>query len=335
MASRRGPPRAHSLCSEGSLKYGAAALEEIGEIKEIWRGEVGRALKSGRVVALLMLFLLFTGLALTVIGYFNYKLNAQQEDALKGQQVDKAAIAKADAETRKRFIGFAFTDDEELSGFLSEMPMVLLVVFKLATVFLPIFVALMGFDQISGEIGPRSIRFLVLRARRSSIVVGKFLSQATLLAGLMAISTIVMVMVAKLLNADFLWGHAFGVLAKLLVAGLVSVVAYEALTTLCSAITRQTGVSLLLNVGLMLVIWFVSIISSVYRLPGEAAAFGSFESLKTESYAAYLKYVSVWSYNQDLLHPSAIRFLSAAMVHVGFGLFFLGLAHLSLRRRDL
>ncbi len=310
-------------------------MEDIGEIKEIWRGEVGRALKSGRVVALLMLFLLFTGLALTVIGFFNYKLNTQQEEALKGQNVDKAAIAKADAESRKRFIGFAFTDDEELSDFLSEMPMVLLVVFKLATVFLPIFVGLMGFDQISGEIGPRSIRFLVLRVKRSSIVVGKFLSQATLLAGLMAISTLVMVLVAKFLNADFGWGDATKILFKLLVAGLVSVIAYEALTTLCSAITRQTGVSLLLNVGSVMVIWFLSIISSVYRAPGEAPAFGSFESLKSESYAAYLKYASVWTYNQDLLHPSAVRFLSAAMVHVGFGLLFLGLAHLSLRRRDI
>ena len=310
-------------------------MDDIGEIREIWRGEVGRALKSGRVVALLVLFMLFTGLALAGIGAVNYMVSKQEEQTLSNSQIDKAQLAKADEATRKRFVGLVFSNDEELTDALSAMPLLLLVVFKLATVFLPLFVALMGFDQISGEIGPRSIRFLVLRVKRSSIVMGKFVSQATLLAGLMAISTVVMVLVAKLLNSDFGWGSAFVALGKLLVAGLVSVIAYEALTTLCSALTRQSGVSLLLNVGLMFVIWFVSLISTFYRIPGADVEFGSLESLKSESYAAYLKYASVWTYNQDLLHPSATRFLSATMVHLGYGLVFLGLAHLVLRRRDI
>jgi ABC-type transport system involved in multi-copper enzyme maturation permease subunit len=171
--------------------------------------------------------------------------------------------------------------------------------------------------------------------RRSSIVMGKFLSQATLLTGLMAISTILMVIVAKALNADFTLGTAAIVLGKLLVAGVVSVLAYEALTSLCSALTRQSGVSLLLNVGVMFVIWFLSIISTAFRPPHVDVAFDSFEQFKPESYAAYLKYISVWTYNQDLLHPSAARFFSATMVHLGYGLLFLGLAHLVLRKRDI
>jgi ABC-type transport system involved in multi-copper enzyme maturation permease subunit len=130
-------------------------------------------------------------------------------------------------------------------------------------------------------------------------------------------------------------GHAVVVFGKLLLAGVVSVLAYEALTSLCSALTRQAGVSLLLNVGVMFVIWFVSMVSSAFRPPGEDVSFGSLKQLLPESYAAYLKYASVWTYNQDLLHPSAVRFFAAVMVHLGYGLVFLGLAHIVLRKRDI
>ena len=41
------------------------------------------------------------------------------------------------------------------------------------------------------------------------------------------------------------------------------------------------------------------------------------------------------NFGQDLLHPSWGRFVPAVLVHVGFALFFLGLAHLVLRRKDL
>src|SRR5258707_878339 len=101
---------------------------------------------------------------------------------------------------------------------LAAIPIVLLVVFKLTLRFLPLFIALMGFDQLAGEVGPKSIRYLVVRAKRSSMILGKLLSQVTLF---------------------------------------------------------------------------------------------------------------------DLLHPHWGRFLTAALVHVGFGLTFLGLAQLALRKRDL
>ena len=49
----------------------------------------------------------------------------------------------------------------------------LLVVFKLTLCFVPLFIALMGFDQLAGEVGPKSIRYLVVRVKRSSIILGQ------------------------------------------------------------------------------------------------------------------------------------------------------------------
>ncbi len=310
-------------------------MDDIREIKEIWRGEIGRALKGGRVIVLLILFLLFTGLALTIVGSINHQLNSQVDQAVAAGQVDAAAAAKQAIEGRKKFLSTFFTDDDQLLDFLSAMPLVLFVVFKLTMVFTPLFIALMSFDQISGEIGPKSIRYLVVRARRSSILLGKFAAQATLASGLLVLCTLMMVIVAKVLNDDFTVTAAILIGLKLAAVLVVFAMAYLGLSSLCSSVTKQSGVSLVLNVILLFVIWSMAFIGNLVRLPGEEATFGSLASIKTEHWVGYMRYGSVWNFGQDLLHPEPARFLSAGMVHLGFALLFLGLAHLALRRRDL
>ncbi len=310
-------------------------MNDIHEIKEIWQGEIGRALKGGRVVVLLILFLLFIGLALTIVGSINYGLNGKIDEALQQGQVDKAAAAAQAIESRKKVLSTFFTDDESLLEFLATMPLVLFVVFKLTMMFGPLFIALMGFDQISGEIGPKSIRYLVVRVKRSSILLGKFAAQATLASGLLILCTIVMVVVAKVLNDDFAVGAAVLMGFKLSAVLVVFALAYLALSSLCSSVTRQSGVSLVLNVILLFVVWAMALIGNLVRLPGEEAAFGTLASLKPEHWVGYMRFGSVWNFGQDLLHPEPARFLSAGMVHLGFALFFLGLAHLALRKRDL
>lgn len=310
-------------------------MDDIQEIKEIWRGEVTRALKGGRVIVLLILFLLFTALALTIVGFINHQLNAQVDQAVASGQVDAKAAADQAVSGRKKFLSTFFTDDDHLLDWLSSMPLVLFVVFKLTMVFSPLFIALMSFDQISGEIGPKSIRYLVVRVKRSSILLGKFAAQATIASGLLVLCTAMMVVVAKVLNDDFAASAAILIGLKLAAVLVVFSLAYLGLSSLCSAVTRQSGVSLVLNVILLFVVWSMSFLGNVVRLPGEEAAFGSLASLKTESWFGYMRYGSVWNFGQDLLHPVAARFLSAGMVHLGFALLFLGLAHLALRQRDL
>ena len=310
-------------------------MDDIREIKEIWKGETGRALKGGRVIVLLVMFLLFTALALTMVGAINHQINAQVDQAVAAGQIDAVAAAKAAIENRKKFLSTFFTDDEPLLDWLSAMPLVLFVVFKLTMIFTPLFIALMSFDQISGEIGPKSIRYLVVRVKRSSILIGKFFAQATLASALLLLCTLLMVVVAKVLNDDFSAGAATLVGLKLGAVLLVFALAYLGLSSLCSSVTKQPGVSLLLNVILLFGIWSMAFAGSFFRLPGEEAAFGSIASLKPESWVGYVRFGSVWNYGQDLLHPEPARFLSAAMVHLGFALFFLGLAHLALRSRDL
>ncbi|MDP2272121.1 MAG: ABC transporter permease subunit [Archangium sp.] len=306
-------------------------MEDFHEIGAIWRGETRRALRSGRVLVLLILFLLFVGLSLTVGAGLSRIADSQLSLATGGA----TPTAEQVEGPRKQFLQTFVTEDEAMLESLAAIPLMLLAVFKVTLRFLPLFIALMGFDQLAGEVGPKSVRYLVVRVKRSSIILGKLLSQMTLFALLMSICTVLMVLVAKILNPLFAPADVAFWTGKLIISSMVLSLAYLSLTALFSALVKQGGVSLVLNVIALFVIWFVALIGSAWRLPGELAMQGSLSMIKAESAWGYIRYASVWQYGDDLLHPHWGRFLTAALVHVGFGLVFLGLAQLALRKRDL
>ncbi len=310
-------------------------MQDFQEIGAIWRGETRRALKSGRVLVLLILFLLFVGLALTIVGDINHQLNAKLDQQVAMAGADPAQAHEQLVASKKQFLSTFITDDEAMLDALSALPLVLLVVFKLTLRFLPLFIALMGFDQLAGEVGPKSVRYLVVRVKRSSIILGKLLSQATLFALLLVICTVLMVLVSKVLNPEFAAADVVLWTFKLILTSFTLSLAYLALTALFSAITRQGAVALVLNIIALFVIWFVALIGEAFRFPGEEAAPNTLAMLKSESVAAYLRYGSVWHFGDDLLHPHWARWMTSGLVHVGFGLVFLGLALLALKKRDL
>src|SRR3954471_7063573 len=106
-------------------------MEDFQEIAAIWRGETRRALRSGRVLVLLILFLLFVGLALTVVGVFNHQINAKfdQQGAMAGADPVQAKAQLLAG--KKQFLQTFVTEDEAMLDSLAAIPIVLLVVFKL------------------------------------------------------------------------------------------------------------------------------------------------------------------------------------------------------------
>lgn len=325
-------------------------MEGLKEIGIIWRGELLRSLQSGRAVVLLLLFLLFTGIVLAITGGLAYQWNQKQEKDFNDEiaaspfkdDLDPAKVAeqrkKATASDgqKKAIVGILFSDDDAtLAEALLALPFGLLIVFKLTIVFLPLFIVLMGFDQISGEISTKSIRYLVVRVRRSSLVIGKYLTQATVLAMLTGICVLAMVAVSLVVDPEFTAGKAAVTFSKLWLVALVFSLAYLALTSMCSALFKQPAVSLVLNMIALFVIWFTGLVGDWFRLPGEAASSMSIASLKTESFVGYLRYLSVWHYSADLIHPSWQRFGAAGLAHLGFAMIFLGASYLVLRTRDV
>jgi ABC-type transport system involved in multi-copper enzyme maturation permease subunit len=307
-------------------------VDDLKEIGAIWRGETTRALKTGRVLVLLVLFLLFVGLALMGVGLLSSQVVSGAMKVAPG--ADPEQVRQGLLGAKKQFLATFFTDDERLLDSLAQLPLVLLVVFKLTLRFVPLFIALMGFDQVAGEVGPKSIRYLIVRVKRNSIILGKFLSQATIFTLLLTVCTLAMVLVAKLLTPEFTAGDMTLWTLKLIGSSIVLALAYLSLTALCSALVRQGAVALVLNIIGLFLIWFLALVGEYFRFPGDVAS-GTIELMRAESYWAYLRYASVWHFGQDLLHPDWKVFLSAAVMHLGFAAAFLGLAQLAMKRRDL
>ncbi|MDY7230768.1 ABC transporter permease [Hyalangium rubrum] len=259
-------------------------LNVLKEIAVIWGAETRRSVRSGRAVVLLGLYTLFAAFVLVVVGAFFSQVTQGNPD---------------------------------LQG-LTDMPPIVLVVFKVNLFFLPAYVALMGFDQISGEVGTRSIRYLTLRARLSALLIGKFLVQATLLLGLVLIIDLGIFVYAKITTPGFTFSSLLLNLLKVWGATTVFSLAYVALTTFCSSVERSSAVSLVFNFILLFIFWLMDF----------AGGFAT-------SAVRYIRYLSPSFYSSNLLSSDPSEFGVSGLAYAVFTLVFLGGAYAILRARDL
>jgi ABC-type transport system involved in multi-copper enzyme maturation permease subunit len=298
---------------------------ELDEIRVIWRGELQRALRSGWAAALAVLFLVGQGLLLAVVGFLSS--GAAKMTGPAGAGGDTLAQKKA-------LLTFFSSYSEATIDSIARLPTVLLVAFSATTLVAPLLIALMGFDQLAGEVAPKSMRYLIVRARRTSIVTGKYLTQLTVLLVLLALCVVAMVGTARYLDADFGWTDTFGWGLKLVLALGVVGVTYAALTTLCSAVAGSGALALFLNIGVLFGLWLVSLLANRVRLPDTVGAVG-LEATKEESVLAYLRYLAPSEFEHRLLSPDALEYGIGVLAYLGFAAIFLSLARLALQQRDL
>ncbi len=295
-------------------------MNGLREIAVIWSAETRRAVRSGRAVVLLGLYSMFSALVLLVVGSIANAIRQRVEERIAEAGADAAASAQVAEEMKKSFLGFLAQNDTAMAEALAQVPLVVLVVFKLTLFFLPAYVALMGFDQISGEVGPRSIRYLTVRARRSSLLLGKFLTQASLLLGLVLIIDLAIFIYAKATNPDFTLGAMGLGLLKYWLAAIVFSLAYLALTTFCSAIFRGPAVSLVFNFILLLTFWLMDTVGRYFE---------------GQNPLEYVRFLTPSYYSANLLHPDVAKFGISGLAYVAFAALFLGGAYAVLRARDL
>ena len=302
-------------------------MDNLRQVSVIFRSEWRRTVRSARVVVLLLLFAMFSLLALLIIGSIANAIDKQMQAQL-ASGVDPATAQAMLERGRQGLLGFLFSSDPSAIEALARIPVVVLVVFRLTLVFLPLYIALMGFDQLSGEIGPRSIRYLLVRAPRSSIVLGKFLGQAAVLVGLVAVIDSAILIYARLTHPDFPWLLVVLTLIKLWAAAIVFSLAYLGITTFCSALFKSPAVSLVFNVVLLFTFWLLESTGAHADLQAQLTS-GS------PGAYAYLRYLSPSHYSAELLHPSFKHFAPSVLAFAGFALLFLAAAYAVLRERDL
>ncbi|HYV49157.1 MAG TPA: ABC transporter permease subunit [Myxococcaceae bacterium] len=317
-------------------------MEPLNEVTVIWGAELWRSIRSAKAIILLALYLMFTAMAVAIQVFIfrSIQTNINEQLALHGGSMD--ALQPQIEEVRHGFLGWLLGGDETLIESIAQVPLIVLVTFKITLYFLPIYIAIIGFDQISGEIGPRSIRYLTVRARRSSILWGKYLSQATLLAGLVLVVDVALVLVARWMTPSFQLGVMAGTFLKCWVAATVFSLSYVALSTLCSSLFRSPAVSLVFNILTLFGLWLVNKIgesAAGFMVQEAALAQARGEEAPAPSRVAtvlsWLQYVSPSHYSDNLLHPHFLKFLGSTAIYAGFAAAFLACGYAVLRRRDL
>ena len=262
-------------------------MNGLNETLVIWSAECRRTLRSSRVVALLGLYSLFS-VVVFIAAVFLRSLSQQMADA----------------------------------GMLPPtegLPLSVQIVYFLSLFFLPLYIALMGFDQVSGEVGPRSIRYLTVRSRRSSVLLGKVLAQATVLLGLVFVLDLGLGVYTVTTTPGF---GALGFVRYVLHFWAASVLfscCFLALTSLCSSVTTSPAVSLILNLAVLLfsfILWMTGLADKENLVRG-------------------VRYLSPLRYSLGLLSTEPAQLAVSAAAYLFFTGLFLGGALAALRTRDL
>ena len=282
------------------------------ETLTVGRTELFRTIRNARVLVLLLLFATSTALTGLVVGLLTRGLDAQGPEA--------AAAASAG------ILGFLVGDDGAAFQRLSELPVLVPLVFRVALFFLPLFIALLGYDQLSAEVSTGSIRYLAVRSRRGSILAGKFVAQALVLGVLLALVLVGLFVAGAGLRPGVEPLSYAAAVARFWVGGATFAFGYLALTTLSSAVTSSPGSSLLCNVGALFAFWLLDGIGNraelVHRMGGPA------------SWTEAVRWLSPSAYASGVL-GSSTALLTSAAAYAAFGTVFLAGAWAVFRARDI
>ncbi len=292
----------------------------------VFGAELRRALKSPRVLLVLLLYLAFSAGVMLAAGALARQAQMQfeaQGQGMEGLQSPKAVM-----------LALLFGQDRGLVESLLGLPAVLLLVFKLGLIFLPAYVALLGFDTVSAELQTRSLRYLTVRTSRTALVLGKALALASVVVLLLTVVQLGAFGYALSSVPDFSLPDALHAWLRLWGTSVLVGLAMAALTTLCSTVSSTPALSLALNFAALLGFFAAGVLGGSARLvrmgqeqlSHEAGAVGWQERVG-------LLAPSTWS--SEVLYPDAARALTGVVALLVFTALCALAAVAVLRSRDV
>jgi ABC-type transport system involved in multi-copper enzyme maturation permease subunit len=193
--------------------------------------------------------------------------------------------------------------DKVLASYLSHSPSALALITIITFNFIPLLIAIIGFDGISGEVQHRSVRYWVVRSRKASYYLGKVIGlwfTAVAMTLIMhAIVWIVLVVggVDKSSSVLF-WGLRYWITV------VPTVAAWTGLGVLIASQFRTPLVSLLSVCATFFVMFIADKIGSAYVFRDFVAAATDGKTIAPQNWVDYF-YPS--SYDGFLLHPSPAK----------------------------
>lgn len=208
-------------------------------------------------------------------------------------------------------VGFAST------GAIEAGPALLAFFPRFALFFMPLLVAVVGFDQIAGELQHRSLRYVAMRAHRGSIVLGKALALAVVIFALTALVHLAMFAYAALTTPALERGDALAGMLLFWLSAVSYSLCYIGLSSLCSSLVRAPMAALIGTLTAIAGFWFVDVVGRFSRT------------------LAPLALASPSHYTDGLLGAPLSELATSVVAYVAFTLIFLGLSWAVLRTRDL
>ncbi len=216
--------------------------------------ELRRSVASARGVALLLLFLLGgAGASLLYIKVSNYNLLGMVTDMPLTPEQTAEVMREAKLGTLRKLY------PEATAVALAACPSVLLFLFKGTQWVMPLLSLLLGFDIVAGDVQHRTMRYMVARAGRPAIVLGKALGLWALLAvvSLLLHTTIWMVAV---FNHDGTFAQVYGWGLRWWALSLGGAACATGLTTLVSSLFRTPPLALVSGVAIQVGLFFLGLI---------------------------------------------------------------------------
>lgn len=288
-------------------------MGSLAETVVVFAHEVRRSLRSAKALVLLILYGLASALSGLVFVGATRKIQENLAAITGGTPIPPETMM----EMKMGGLSVLFGKDPALLQSLAEIPLIVIFFFKFAVFFLPVLIILMGFDQLSGELSSRSIRYVALRAHRGALIVGKVAAQAAVLFALTALVNVALFAYAAATTEGFALASGALAMARFWLLGLVYASAYLGLCSLCSSLFRTPVFSLLTSLCALFVFWLLALVA------------------RFQPDLSFLAYVVPSHYEEGLVHPKLLHALPSVGAYAAFAAVFLGLSWLRLRSRDL
>lgn len=267
-----------------------------------------------------LLFTMLIGLVMASVVIAPLENAERQADRLtaSGQTGDvKAALSAEVIKLTRGAIDWAVSPSEAQLDYLTkDHPAVISAIMVLLLLVTPLLACLGGFNQTSGDIGSKGLRFLLIRTERPNIFLGRFIGtflfSAVTFAGLFAILAIYMSFKVHVHEPGEMIAWLFQCYLRLLAFALP----YVALCALVSCSVDSAFGSLVIA---LLV---------TYLFPGLVAFAGSMNDK-----AHYAQYLTPWGYRWWLLEPIGAQLFGGIAIMLGFTAVFIaaGLRYFSAR----
>jgi ABC-type transport system involved in multi-copper enzyme maturation permease subunit len=287
-------------------------VNAVAEIGLITGRELRKSFRSVKGIILAVLALL-GGVGVTLIGVAISRYADQSAMEKKG--IDAEGLKQLKLQLYAEKFG------EEQAKFLISVPDILILMFQVMVWLAPLLILLLGFDNLSGELQHRTVRFWTVRSRRwsfyASKVLGLFISNAVVWL-VMTLGVGIWAAASGSAGA----GAALGWGLRLWLTALPMNLVWAAYATLFSSQFKTPMLSLLGTLGAFFLVWLIYTINAVLVASGKTT-FEGFMWL-------YPNY-----YDQYLLSPQFGRTMQGLLPCLGLSILFTGLGAWRFARRDV